>query len=284
MMMPLLYISTFLLFLSSCSQVVGDKVHPEINNYFDQNWANKNYWDDGKAEVAKYAAEQSIYGKVRNFEYVYMLVKEDFNKEFNVKTDNYNRSDLFNIMKVNQFCRIETDNYPYHFLSSFFYIRENPLHLHKATISSQEWCGNTFKVFHNYDTGFIYHFNSYWDGQGEGSFELGKEVLFEDQLSYSLRALKFKEGLIFNYEIVESQITNQATKPKIYNATISVNTASTRENVWKVEVALDNEKLNEYSFEKSYPNVLVKQQTWDGRNMKLLSVERNEYWKKDDLP
>ena len=35
-------------------------------------------------------------------------------------------TDVFPVMKVNQFCRIPTDQYPYHFLTSLFFRRENP--------------------------------------------------------------------------------------------------------------------------------------------------------------
>ncbi|MDQ3536368.1 MAG: hypothetical protein M3421_12160 [Bacteroidota bacterium] len=274
---------SLLLVHTGCSNAVGDNAHPDIKDYFDLHWARKSYWDDGKAEVAKYTAERIIYGKVRNFEYTFILVKEDFNEEFNVKTDNYKRKDLFNVMKVNQFCRIETDNYPYHFMSSFFYRRENPILLHKATISSQEWCGNTFKAYNTTEEYYNFNFNSYWDNQGEGSYQLDKDALFEDQLSYSLRSLKFKEGLNFDYRIIENQVSNKADKPLIYHATITVNTSLANENLWKVVVTLDNVKVNEYQFEKTYPNVLVSQNTWDRRNMILQSLERNEYWKINKL-
>lgn len=277
-MKTLTIIALILLVLCGCSNAVGDNVHAGLHEYFNQNWAKNKLWDDGNAEVIKYAAEQNIYGKIREFEYTFILVKEDFNLEFNVKTDDYTRRDLFDVMKVNQFARIETDNYPYHLLGSFFYKRENPLHLHKATISSQEWCGNTFKAFNKNNEGYSYEFNSYWDGQGEGAYQLGEEALFENQLSYSLRSLKFEEGISFSYDVIENQISNKAENPTIYKAKIAVMDQA-ESNFWKVVVELDKTKVNEYIFEKEYPNILVSQKTWDGRNMKMMSMERKQYWK-----
>ena len=80
--------------------------------HFDQEWAMRKYWEDGLAEVATYAAERTVYKKKRTFEYTQITVKEEFNQQFNVKTDDYKRADLFPVMKINQFCAIQTDKYP----------------------------------------------------------------------------------------------------------------------------------------------------------------------------
>lgn len=265
---------------SSCSNATGEnQVHPELTDFFNISWAENKLWDDGQAEILTYEAERVIYGKVRHFEQVFILVKETFNKEHQVKTDDYKRSDLFEVMKVNQFARIKTDNYPYHFLASFFYNRGNATALHKATLSSQEWCGNTFKSFKRTEELFNYDYNSYWDGQGEGTLKLKNNILFEDQLSYSLRALNFQDSLIFHYPVLETQVSNKADTPVIYEALFKVEDAKDgKEALWQISVNLDSSKTNFYWFRKEYPNVLVRQKTWDGRNMKLKSHVRNQYW------
>ena len=104
-------------------------------------------WEQGTAEVAKYQAKRIIYQKPRDFEYTLILVKETFNKEFNVKTDDYQRDDLYDVMKVNKFARIPTDNYPYHYMTSVFFRRDQPATVHKLVNTSQEWCGTTAKYF-----------------------------------------------------------------------------------------------------------------------------------------
>ncbi|HEX8657434.1 MAG TPA: hypothetical protein VF690_07875, partial [Hymenobacter sp.] len=101
--------------------------------YFDQEWAMRKLWEDGLAEVATYEAERVVYKKKRTFEYTQITVKEEFNQQFNVKTDDYQRDDLFPVMKINQFCRIPTEQYPYHFLTSLFFRRDQPVALHKMT-------------------------------------------------------------------------------------------------------------------------------------------------------
>jgi hypothetical protein len=251
-----------------------------LAKYFNTEWANNPHWYDGLAEVATYQAQRTIYNKERNFEYTYITVAEDFNKEFNVKTDDYNRKDLYKVMKVNAFCKIETDNYPYHFLTSMFFPFATPYALDKMTNGSQEWCGNTFKEYLAGPKDYQLTYHSYWDGEGDGTKTINKDVLFEDQLNYTLRSLNFKADLNFDAKVLESQISSKVGKLKIYDAQISVADGSTTlKNTWKVTVKLDSDKANVYYFEKAYPNLLVKQNTWDNRNLVLLKTSRYAYWK-----
>jgi hypothetical protein len=263
------------------------------SEHFNQQWAKNEMWDQGEAEVAKYDAQRVVYGKVRNFEYVYILVKETFNREFKVKTDTYDRDDLFEVMKINKFCRIPTDNYPYHYLTSIFYKREQPSTVYKLTNTSQEWCGNTSKYFLDQGRRYEFGYNSYWDGQGIGKMKVDGNIMFEDQLSHSLRALNFREGLTFQQRVAESQVNSKATEPKIYNATFSVSqdnalSLSTDydmgklEEVWKVEVQLEEGKTNTYWFGGSYPNILLKQDSWDGRKLALKESYMDAYWEQRD--
>lgn len=259
--------------------------------YFDQQWAKNNQWDQGEAEVAKYDAQRVVYGESRNFEYVYILVKETFNEEHEVKTDAYDRDDLFEVMKINKFCRIPTDNYPYHYLTSIFYKRDQPSTVYKLTNTSQEWCGNTSKYFLNEGRNYAFGYNSYWDGQGIGKMSVNGNIMFEDQLSHSLRALNFREGLQFTQRVAESQVNSKATDPTIYEATFSVSKENTLqlqtgydmsqvEEVWRVDVQLDGKKTNTYWFSGSYPNILLKQDTWDGRKLALKESYMDAYWQR----
>ncbi len=263
------------------------------SEHFDQQWAKNEKWDQGEAEVAKYDAQRVVYGEPRNFEYVFVLVKETFNQEYKVKTDDYDRNDLFEVMKINKFCRIPTDNYPYHYLTSIFYKREQPSTVYKLTNTSQEWCGNTSKYFLNQGRRYEFGYNSYWDGQGIGEMRVDGNIVFEDQLSHSLRALNFQDGLQFTQRVAESQINSKATVPKIYEADFSVSLADglslqtdyavgQGDDIWRVEVQLEEGKTNVYWFSGSYPNILLKQDTWDGRKLELKESYMDAYWKRGD--
>ncbi len=261
---------------------------PTSPEYLNLNWAQDALWNDGKAEVAKYQAERVVYGKVRTFEYVYVLVKEDFNEEWQVKTDTYDRDDLFPVMKVNKFARLETDVYPYHYLTSVFFKRENPDEIHKLTNTSQEWCGNTAKAFQLKGNRYVFDYMSYWDGQGTRRKIVNAGPWFEDQLSYTLRALYFKDGLTFDHPIYPTQVTNKANLPEAIPASFIVSKATKDEldavdstlvtDAWKVEVRKKNGETMAFWFASAYPNYLLKMESSDGQKLILTQLKRDAYW------
>ncbi|MFT6855138.1 MAG: hypothetical protein ACJA0X_001112 [Cyclobacteriaceae bacterium] len=276
----------FSLFGCNSKQIPGqpDSVSP----YFNQEWAKNTIWDDGQAEIAKYKATRIVYGKLRSYEYTYILVKEVFNKEFGVKTDDYSRADLFPVMKVNKFCSFETKAYPYHYLTSVFFERDKVDKAYKLTNTSQEWCGNTAKSFTRKDRHFLFEFMSYWDGQGNGSMKIDHTPMFEDQLSYSLRSLNFEDGLSFEAPIYPSQINSRATKPVVINSKFTVTLVSVHSGLskndsdttkaWKVHVENEEESSSDYWFDRTYPNAMLKMESSDGRSLVLDSLYRDAYW------
>ena len=254
-----------------------------IMPHFDEQWAMRTYWEDGLAEVATYDAERTVYQKKRQFEYTLITVKEEFNQEFNTKTDDYKRGDLFPVMKVNEFCAIPADQYPYHYLTSLFFRRDQPVALFKMTSSSQEWCGNTFKAMVDDGVSLKESYNSYWDGQGVGNRDLRRDALLEDALPYTLRALRFDQQPTFDLLVMELQQTSKAALPQYYKARLSAGEAPVGEApapAWRVAVQLAPGRQNVYWFAKSYPNILLRQSTWDGRTLLLKNQRRYAYWPK----
>jgi len=282
------FMATFLLLVYLNSFAQTSKRDNPINEssykkYVDSNWAKHAIWDDGLAEVAVYEANKRIYNQNRSYECVYVTVKEVFNKAYNVKTDDYSRSDLFDVLKINRFERIETEQYPYHFLSSMFFKRDAALKLHKMTISSQEWCGNTYKAYTPFEDGYRINYNSYWDGEGQGEKIQNGDFLFEDQLPFTLRMMALEKGLRFNARIMPTQISAKVGPIYADFAVFSVESTSYTFNeaeieAWKIIVQLDVERANIYTIEKAHPNRLLAVKTWDQRNLKLKEVKRYAYW------
>lgn len=263
--------------ITSCSEKTDTVIDYPTSEVFDHNWAMDKSWEDGMAEVAHYDAEMVVYGKIRKFDNTYITVKEEFNADFNVKTNDYKRDDLFSVMKVNMFGSFETENYPYHYLTSLFFKREKPEQLHKMTHTGQEWCGNTFKQFELSAAGYAYDYNSYFDGYGDGEMEVaGTDLIWEDQLPYLLRAVKFEDGLQFEKRVVDSQVNTKTRKPNIYQAKFKV---ANQDSLWQVEVQLADDKTNTYTFQKAYPNLLQTQRSWHGYNLAFTSVSRYQYWR-----
>lgn len=46
----------------------------------------------------------------------------------------------------------------------------------------------------------------------------------------------------------------------------------------EVDVKLAGNKTNRYCFAQAHPNQLLRQETWDGRNLKLKNMSRYAYW------
>lgn len=273
----LLLLTAFLTTIVSCRQPEETSISYPASEVFNHDWAMHKIWEDGQAEVAHYDAEMMVYGKVRKFDNAYITVKEEFNEDFNVKTNDYQRDDLFSVMKVNKFGRFETENYPYHYLTSLFFRREKPEQLHKMTHTGQEWCGNTFKQFELTPAGYAYDYNSYFDGYGDGEMDIeGTNLIWEDQLSYLLRATKFVDGLKFSKRVVDSQINTKTRTPNIYDASFTV---SDQDSVWQIRAVLEEDKVNTYTFDKAYPHLMQSQTTWYRYNLKLNRVSRYQYWR-----
>lgn len=249
-------------------------------------WGLDPVWDDGQAEVATYEAERVVYQKTRRFEAVLITVKEDFNTALYVKADGpYDGKDLLTVLKLNVLSEIQTENYPYRYMTSLFIDRAQPMRVVKMTTSSQEWCGTTFKEFVGWGDSPKLVFHSYFDNQGDGSYPLGLRDgdLLEDQLPVSLRSLPFKPGLTFTTHLLESQITNRASAPKVLDATITVVGQEPAETgmgmipSWNVEVKA-GQLVQHYWFEQAYPNILTRFTSSDGRQLVLKDRTRRKYW------
>lgn len=248
-------------------------------------FSSNSLWDDGLAEVATYSSVRPIYGAPRHYDLTMITVKEDFNRAYNVKTDDYDRTDLFTVLKVNLFTRIPTDNYPYHFLTSVFVPRDNIALVHKITSSSQEWCGTTFKHISRVGSGVNYSWDSYWDGEGVGRMTLDSSAYFEDQLFVTLRALQFREGLEASFTLYPSTMTSRARLLPSREATLRVVSDvipdlqhGTNQSVWHVTVTQSEGPTLNYWYGKDFPHVLYRFASSDGRSMVLSNVQRVAYW------
>jgi hypothetical protein len=245
-------------------------------------------WDDGLAEVARYQAKKMIYGELRDHEAVLITVKEDFSTETYTKADPpYGGKELLPVLKLNLFSRIETDNYPYHYLVSLFVKRDDPSHPIKMTVGSQEWCGNTFKLFRNWGNpaSFVYH--SYFDGQGDGEavvdFKPGD--MLHEQLFISLRGIPFQKGYRQSFRLLDSQMTNKFLPPEWHRAEIvvvgeeEVQTPAGTIRSWRVDVTSDRINISIW-FSKDFPHYLVKYLDASGEEMILKEITRSAYWKR----
>jgi hypothetical protein len=243
-------------------------------------------WDDGLAEVAVYKAKTQIYGKLWDHEMVLATVKEDLTTALYVKADPpYGKKELLPVLKQNIFTRIQTANYPYHYLVSVFVDRKSATRPVKMTVGSQEWCGNTFKElkFWERPASIVYH--SYFDGQGDGEaqFEFREGDMLREQLFLALRTIDFREGYTKSFRLLNSQMTNKYIAPAFTNAALSVEGTDKIETLgkevacWNVTVTAGADEMR-YWFTKEFPHVLVKYADSRGQEMHLERIAREAYW------
>ena len=256
--------------------------------FYDASWARDPLWDDGLAEVALYDAQRPQYGRLESYQALFVVVKEEFGRPLYVKAGPpYEGKDLFPVLKLNAVHSYQAPNYPYHFLVSVFVRRDDPAHLVKLTMGSQEWCGNTFKEVTTWGRTPQLVLHSYFDGEGDATrpLDLRPGDLLEDQLPLALRSLAFQPGLSFQRRLLPSLMSNNMRRPiQMVEATIevageeAVRTGVGRLPSWKVQVHWDQMRQT-WWFEKAAPHTLLKMESSDGRTWSLRSRLRKPYWR-----
>lgn len=148
------------------------------------------YWYKGGAEITSYELEQARYGEIHQGQAVLVFVTEPFSQSKQVKLDypEQNKSDEVPVLKLNTTKKFNTGIYPYSMMSSVFApvdIGQYP-HPLKLTISSQEWCGQTFLQLNNQPETYAVDSRSYFEQEGDQQLRLAKDWL-EDELWTRIR-------------------------------------------------------------------------------------------------
>lgn len=263
------------------------KSAPATDNAFDAAWSRDAMWDDGKAEVSLYEAKRPQYSKIRSYEALLIVVKEEFNAKLNVKADPpFEGKAILPVMKLNAVHSYWTDNYPYHFLLSAFVRRDDSTQLVKMALGSQEWCGNTYKEVRSAGGRAELESHSYFDGEGDTvkPLDLRAGDLLEDQLPLALRALKFAPGLRIERRILPSLISNSMRRPGEWvQSTIAVAgeekvvTGAGTFDAWRLEVKV-GDLAQTWWMERAAPHAVLKVESGDGRALLLKSRVRRAYW------
>ncbi len=217
----------------------------DIYKNFDKEWANNKYWDS-------IGVESSVY-KSKNSEIEIDIRKETFNDQFNVKTSTTARPDLYKVLNASISLKNNTDTF---YQAQLATLCMNPLVLHKMTVAAQHTWGITHKSYFNNKSVITLKYDSYKDKEGIADKVFPKDVLFEDQLPIVLRALKFSDSTKFNVDVLESQISDGVGNCIVYMAAVSMKIEEA--NVVNVEVKLNDQSIQHYYFETTYPNRLLK--------------------------
>ncbi|MEM6454632.1 MAG: hypothetical protein AAF772_06025 [Acidobacteriota bacterium] len=256
--------------------------------YLDASFLRNSYWYDGSAEINLYEATLTMYGAPRQADEVaHVVVSERHQPDSLVKADDWRAPGLVEMIKLNYVTRVQTGIYPYQQMLSFFF-RQNDARLAKMTLTSNEWCGNSFKELVNDGRAPHYRYNTYWDGQGHGAYELAEDAFpagmtVYEALPVHLRALPFRDGLRVELPLLPRQLTSRVQPPSIETATLDVHgpiefevPAGTYAS-W--QVALDHAGGRDtLYFERDFPHRLL---AWDsafGHTFRLRTSAKLPYW------
>lgn len=141
------------------------------------------YWHAGKAEINSYELNQSRYGENRPGKAVLIFVTEDLSKKLQVKLDNPSSANKTNVLKLNFTKKFITGIYPYSMMLSVFTPtdRSKQASSIKATMSSQEWCGQVYTQLNLRGNRYAVKSHSYFEQEADEQFSV-RQTLLEDEL------------------------------------------------------------------------------------------------------
>jgi hypothetical protein len=181
-----------MLFCSSCESNTNNSEGENKNTSIEdsdaiviENRTKKQYdlsYFSGKAEVNTYNLEKARYNDIHSGESILIFVTEPFLKEEQVKADHPAEDESVSVLKMNRIDRFSTGIYDYSIYTSVFTPTSNfePTYPLKVTMSSQDWCGQSFMQLNN-DKGFEFMLRSYFESEGDTSMRTPYEFT-EDNL------------------------------------------------------------------------------------------------------
>lgn len=146
------------------------------------------YWYQGKAEINSYQLEQARYSDMHPGEAVLVFVTEDFLTDKQVKNDNYTNKNSTPILKNNFLRKFTTGIYDYSIMTSIFTPTETSKfpRTQKITISSQDWCGQSFMQINQQKNKYKVTLRSYFESEGDKDFTIDGAML-EDEIFNRIR-------------------------------------------------------------------------------------------------
>lgn len=267
----------------ACLPAAGED---DLFQHLDGGWITHSYWFQGEAEVNFYDASVVKYAHPRKTrDIVHILVSEKHDPDLLVKADDWRQPGLVDMLKFNYVVSVPTGIYSYQQMMSVFF-QHRDSQVAKMTLASHEWCGNTFKELVHFGSESRFEFNTYWDGQGNGSYEVDfpRNMTLYDALPVQLRMLEWRPGLVVGFGLVGSQFSSKASRPEVAPARlrvldgekITVEAGEFEAHPVVVEHAAGVDRL---WFEAAFPHRMLRWETHDGHRYALRKSEKLAYWK-----
>jgi hypothetical protein len=231
------------------------------------------------------------YGEPRNATLSLITVYEPWNQSEAVKAETNVSSNSY-ALKQNQVLTYQTGVYPYRQMNSLFWDSKSHSFL-KASMTTQEWCGQTFKELRPVAGKLRFFFNSYWEGESSGTRFLeppgnpGRAFLY-DELPLIVRSKSLPSGKIRLYPMLMSSqvkrpywdIGEKETAPTFIDATVEKNQEETAAGAIEV-ITVQFEMGDKMRVDRFYVNQqrrLIRWERNDGGVLNLVSTHRAKYW------
>lgn len=236
------------------------------------------YWDDGLAEMSYYRATDVIYGMPRGYVRVHMVNRQWMDPATGVKTAEAPGS--VPVLKLNISEEVPTENYNYRYMTSIF-LKRDDLAPFKMSLSSQDWCGMTFKQLRWANDSLEIKSFSYFGDEGDNVWQVAPDAVVFDALFIIARDVA-AVGAPRNLNILHSHRSNHQVPPKVEPGVL------TPESLGRISTALGDINAVRINLAwKGAPTSFVVEQAPPYRLLRyrvgplqgeLLAVERRMYW------
>jgi len=251
------------------------------------------YWYQGKAEITSYVLEQPRYGETRAGSSVLIFVTENFSREKHVKLDRPDAAgdDGVTVLKLNRTREFTTGIYPYSMMASVFTPisgNQDPRSL-KVTVSSQEWCGQTFAQLDLEGNRYHVRHHSYFESDSDRTAYLPGAIL-EDELWAKIRIdpSSLPTGVI---SIIAGALNQRLSHGEyiVQEAVATLTPANGNETVYTLEYQ-DSGRTLAIRFETAFPHRIMgweETQLRDGNPVTTRATRDSsmliDYWNRNSL-
>jgi hypothetical protein len=238
-------------------------------------------WNDGAAEVSAYEAIDVKYGIPRTSRAALIVVAEDLIRDRLVKADRpAGEPTTLRVLKLNHVRSVPTGAYTYQQMLSVFASVGSPrLDPVKLTMTSHEWCGNSFAEWRQ-DRGRL-EIRSYFETPGDAEVALTAEsAVFYDALPLQLRSLDFERTRSGRLRVIDSIFSSKPLPPRIEDAVLEITRPSGASGPYRVRLGR-GPRVDSLDFEPGFPHRLSRWERSDGGALRLKGSERFRYWEKN---
>lgn len=246
---------------------------------FNTGWMRSDYWTDGKAEFNIYEAALVRYGQPRpGSEVIHILVRESFAPDSLVKADDWRQPGSYPVLKLNQILRVPTGLYVYQQMHSAFWSVDTA-RLIKATLTSNDSCGNTFKLIERRGDDLVHEWETYWQGMVSGSETIRRPAngYFHEELPVLVRMIDFSGApAAIPIRLAPDMINSKRDDIRFRDAVLDVERA---DGAGTIRVTARGEHGTDvFTLGAEFPHLLLSWERADGGHLRLTDSLKVDYW------